>query len=170
MKTNNKKILKLATLLITSLIIATASAQIYTFMYLQGTISVGSQKVVWVKDNEEVSGDTVTMTFDVEPEVTKTFNDTLYLKNKDTSNHTIVSIKVTDAVGDHFEICKAYVYENYTQSGQWTLVDVLDLKSTSSEITNKTLPSGDYAYEFEFEIRAATGGSDNSFGIKVTYE
>lgn len=170
MKTNHKKLLKFVTLLATSLLIASVSAQVYTFMYLQGTIQVGSQKIVWIKEGVgEISGDTVDMSFTVEPEVTRTFNDMLYLKNKDTSSHTIVSVKVTDAVGSNFEICKAYVYENSTQSGTWTLVGTLDLTSTSSEITSKTLEAGGY-YKFNFEIRATSSGNDNSFTIKVIYE
>jgi hypothetical protein len=138
-------------------------------MYIQGTITIGSQKVVWIKEGTEISGDTVEMSFNVEPNLTKTFNETLYLKNKDSSNHNIISIKVTDSVGSHFGICKVYIYENFTQSGQWTLVGTLDIKSTSSEISNKTLVTNGY-YKFDFEIRATTTGSDNGFTIKVTYE
>lgn len=170
MKTNIKKALKLTTLLMTSILIATASAQVYTFMFLQGTITIGTQKIVWIKGNQEVSGDSVSINLDnVEPGKTMSFNDTAYLKNKDTAAHTIVSIEVTDAVGSHFEICKAYIYENFTESGQWTLVGVLDLKDMTSKITGKTLNAGGY-YKFDFEIRASSSGSDNMFTIKVTYE
>ncbi|MEM2420059.1 MAG: hypothetical protein QXL38_03625 [Candidatus Bathyarchaeia archaeon] len=170
MKTNIKKALKLATLLITSILIATASAQVYTYMFLQGTITIGTQKIVWIKDNLEVFGDSVSINLDnVELGKTMRFNDTAYLKNKDTVAHTIVSIEVAETVGSHFEICKAYIYENFTENGQWTLVGVLDLKDPSSKITSKTLDAGGY-YRFDFEIRTSSNGTDNTFTIKVTYE
>jgi len=168
MKTNIKKVLKLVTLLVTSIIIATASAQVYTYMYLRGSITVGTQKIVWIKEGQEVSGDTVQMSFNVEPGVTRTFNDTLYLKNKDTTDHT-VNITVTDSVGPNFETCKVYVYENFTQSGSWNLVGTLDLKTLNDALTNKPLESGGY-YKFDFEIRATSTGSDNDFELMVIYE
>jgi len=136
----------MATLLITSLLIATASAQVYqAFMYLEGTILVGYQKIVWIKEGQEIIGDTVAIELDVEPNVTVTINGTLYLRNKDTSkNHTINSIEVVDAVGDNYEICKVYIYENFTQSGIWNLVGTLDLTEQSSAITNKLLWAGGF--------------------------
>jgi len=170
MKINYKKTAKLLTLLVTSLLIATASAQVYqAFMYLEGTITVGFQKIVWIKEGQEIIGDTVSIGLSVEPNVTVTINGTLYLKNKDNSNHTINSIKVVDAVGSNYETCKVYVYENFTGSGTWNLVGTLDLKSLSSEITDKLLWAGGY-YKFDFEIKATSSVGDNDFKIKVTYE
>ena len=165
---NIKKALKLVTLLVTSILIATASAQVYTYMYLRGSITVGTQKIVWIKEGQEVSGDTVQMSFNVEPGVTRTFNDTLYLKNKDENNHT-VNITVTDPVGSHFETCKVYVYENFTQNGSWTLIGTLDLKTLNDALTNNPLDSGDY-YRFDFEIRATSTGSNNDFELTVIYK
>jgi hypothetical protein len=167
MKTNIKKSLKLMTLLVTSILIAAASAQTYTYMYLQGSIVVETQKIVWIKEGQEVSGDTVQMSFTVEPNFTRTFNDTLYLTNKDITNHN-VNITVTDTVGSHFETCTVYVYENFTQSGSWTLVGTLDLKNSNSALT-KQLNSAGY-FKFDFEIRATSTGSDNSFELMVIYE
>jgi hypothetical protein len=168
MKTNIKKSIKLVTLLVTSILIATASAQTYTYMYLSGSITVGAQKIVWIKEGQEVSGDTVQMSFTVEPGVTRTFNDMLYLKNKDETGHT-VNITVTNTVGSHFETCTVYVYENFTQSGSWTLVGTLDLKNSNSALTNKQLNSASY-FKFDFEIRATSTGSDNDFELMVIYE
>ena len=164
---NIKKALKLVTLLVTSILIATASAQVYTYMYLRGSITVGTQKIVWIMEGQEVSGDTVQMSFNVEPNVTKTFNGTLYLKNKDTDDHT-VNITVTDKVGSHFETCKVYVYENFTQNGSWTLIGTLDLKTLNDALTNKTLKADGY-YKFDFEIKATSNGTDNDFELMVIY-
>ncbi|MEM3566411.1 MAG: hypothetical protein QXK18_06015 [Candidatus Bathyarchaeia archaeon] len=170
MKTSYRKIAKLVTLLVTSLMIATASVQAYqAFMYMEGSIIVGSQKIVWIYNGAEDPDDTVLVSLTgLEPGKTLTFNGTAYLKNKDTSNYTIVSIEVTKAVGSNFEICKAYIYENFTTSGTWTLVGTLNLASEGSKIENKQLQADGY-YKFDFEIRASSSGSD-TFKIKVTYQ
>lgn len=52
MKINYKKSLKLVTLLITSLLIATVSAEVYRYMYIYGTITVGSPKLIWLEGED----------------------------------------------------------------------------------------------------------------------
>ncbi len=78
MKTNYKKVAKLLTLLVTSLLIATASVQAYqALMYMQGSISVSSKTVVWIKDGIEDPDDIVTVTIaGIEPNTTMIFNNT----------------------------------------------------------------------------------------------
>lgn len=173
MKINIKKSLKFITLLVTSIVIATVSAQTYTYMFMEGSISIGTQKIVWIKEGQEISGDTVTMSFTVEPEVVKSVNGSLYLKNKDTADHNL-TITVTDAVtGSNFKVCKIYIYDNFTQSGQWTFVDVLDVETLNDEYStytdNKPLVDGGY-YRFDFEIEAESTASSDSFKITVRYE
>jgi hypothetical protein len=170
MKTNTKKILKLTTLLVTSLIIATASATTYNYLYLQGTVTVGSQKIVWIKtDTGEVAGDTVTITLPVESDIPISFNDTLYLKNKDTAGHNM-TIKVTSAVSSGFSYLYVHIYENFTNPGTWQLVDTLDVKTLNDEYStytdNEPLQAGGY-YKLDFEIKTTAGAT---FTIKVTYE
>ncbi|MGB9676402.1 MAG: hypothetical protein ACPL0C_04370 [Candidatus Bathyarchaeales archaeon] len=170
MKTNIKKILKLATLLATSLLIATASATTYNYLYLQGTVTIGSQKIVWIKTaTGEVTGDTVTITLQVESDIPASFNDTLYLKNKDNADHNM-TIKVTSAVSSGFSYFYIYIYENFTNPGTWQLVDTLDVKTLNDEYStytnNKPLQADSY-YKLDFEIKTTSGAT---FTIKVTYE
>ncbi|MEM3464722.1 MAG: hypothetical protein QXL91_07640, partial [Candidatus Bathyarchaeia archaeon] len=113
MKTNIKKSLKLITLLITSLLIATASAYTYTYLFMGVGITVTSQQIVWIKEGSVVSGGTVNMSFTVQQGVYTWYNETLYLKN--TGSNTNVNITVTNpASSSVFDICKVYVYENFT--------------------------------------------------------
>jgi len=48
MKMNYKKTLKFVTLIITSLLIATVSAQIYRYMYIDGSVTISSAKMIWI--------------------------------------------------------------------------------------------------------------------------
>jgi hypothetical protein len=167
MKINIRKSLKLLTLLITSLLIATASAYTYTYLFMGVGITVTSQQIVWIKDGSTVSGGTVNMTFTVQQGVYTWFNETLYLKNTGTAKN--VNITVTNPASTSvFDICKVYVYDNFTGSGTWTLVGTLDAL-TSDSLLNKSLNADGY-FRFDFEIKAKStaSGSDN-FEITVVY-
>ncbi|MGQ9641774.1 MAG: hypothetical protein ACUVUF_06600 [Candidatus Bathycorpusculaceae bacterium] len=122
MKINYKKSLKLITLVITSLIIATVSAQVYSYMYIDGRITIGAQKLIWIKGDDApadatISGGTVTMDLDVEAGTTKNFTECLFLKNQDTASHNLNITVTTAASSDTFEVVKIYIYKN--SSGSW---------------------------------------------------
>jgi len=48
MNVKYKKSLKIVTLLITAILIATASAQVYRYMYISGTVAIGNTGLRWV--------------------------------------------------------------------------------------------------------------------------
>jgi len=171
MKINYKKTAKLLTLLVTSLLIATASVQAYqALMYMEGSISIGTKTVVWIKDGTEDPDDRVDVIITgIEPNVTMSFNNTAYLKNKGSSPRTIVSIKVTNEVSNDFEICKVYVYSNST-GGSFSPAGVLNLKNLSDEITNDITLDQNECLKFDFEVRvSSTTVNDGVFTIQVTY-
>jgi type 1 fimbria pilin len=151
------------------MLIAVASAQVYTYMYLGGSITIVSQKIVWIHEGTQISGDTVNMSFSVQPGLTSIVNYTLYLKNLDSSPHNM-TITVTDSVSaSDFEICNIYIYDNSTS----TLVDILNAKTLNDEYSTYTgnNPLGANAvYRFDFEIRANTGAANDNFEIRVKYE
>ncbi|MGC8896056.1 MAG: hypothetical protein ACP5LB_04715 [Candidatus Bathyarchaeia archaeon] len=163
MKTNIKKSLKLLTLLITSLLIATASAYTYTYLFMGVGITVTSQQIVWIKDGSIVPGGTVNMTFTVQQGVYTWFNETLYLKN--TGATTNVNITVTDPASTSvFDTCNVYVYENSTVPGTWTTVGTLDAL-TSASLLNKSLNS---YFRFDFEIKAKSDAVPGNYGFEIT--
>ncbi len=176
MKPNYKKILKIATLVITSLLIATVSAQVYTYMYLDGSVTIGTAKIVWIKGNDApadatISGGTVTMDLDVQPGYPQNFTECLFLKNQDTSAHNL-TIRVTTSVSSStFDSFKVYIYKNST--GSWSYVDTLDLTTEDQYETytgNTPLAAGGY-YRLTFEVAAKAGTSGTvNFDIEVRYE
>ncbi|MGQ9538991.1 MAG: hypothetical protein ACUVTE_05375 [Candidatus Bathycorpusculaceae bacterium] len=173
----HQKSLKLITLLITSLIIATVSAQVYSYMYINGSITIRAQKLIWIKGGDApsdttISGGTVTMDLDVEAGTIQNFTECLFLKNQDSAAHNLTITVTTAASSSTFEVVKIYIYKNST--GSWEYVDTLDvtvLNDQYSTYTGKTpLISGGY-YRLTFEVKANTGTSGtHDFKIEVRYE
>ena len=174
MNAKYKKSIKFMTLVLTALIIATVSATTYKYLFIDGSVDIGSQKVVWVKDGSTVTGDTVTMDFDVEPGVQSNETERLYLNNVDSADHNM-TITVTTAVSPvTFESFNIKIYENSTASPDWTLLDTLAVTvqdDSYSTYTNNEPLVQDGFFRLDFEIKANTGTSGlNDFDIKVQYE
>jgi len=172
MKTNYKKMLKLTTLLITSMLIAIASAKVYTYLYFTGNINVITQQLVWIKDDSPVSGDSVTIDFTVQAGVASNITGRLYLKNMDSAAHNL-TITVTDTVGSNYEYCKVYIYKN--ESNSWEYVATLDAKTLGSQYSTYTdnepiaaYPTG--CFKLDFDIKATSSQGDNTFKLTVVYE
>jgi len=173
MKMNYKRALKLVSLLITALLIGYVSAATYKYLYIDGSVTVGTQKIVWVQSGSEIAGDTATVGLSVEPGIPTDFNDTLYLKNKDTSDHNL-TVTVTTNVGADFTYFYVYIYENFTTPGTWTLVDDLNIKTLNdqySTYTGNDPLQASSLYKLDFGVKPTTGASGSyNFDIKVTYE
>jgi predicted secreted protein len=122
----NKKSLKIVTLLIASLLIASASAQVYRYMYINGTVTVGTAILSWSGGSvtPSIAGTTATITLNVEEDVPINFTDALYLTNNDNTNSYNYTISVLTALsGTDFTTAKIHVYETNEATGPY--VDTL---------------------------------------------
>lgn len=174
MNINYKKSLRSITLLITALLIATVSAQVYRYMYIDGSVTVGTAKLEWVKGSEApsgatITGSTVTMPIDAEPGTPQNITYCLYLNNIDTVAHNMtISVTTTVPVAD-FDEFKIHIYINSTQ----TFVDTLDVTTSDSYETytgNNPLSAGE-AYRMAFELAPSTTASGSyDFDIHVEYD
>ena len=172
MKLNYKKSLKFLTLIISSLLIATVSATTYRYMYLNGTVIIGSQKIVWVQGGSDVAGDTVTVNLNVEPGIPAEFDDTLYLKNKENAAHNM-TIEVTAAADvAKFDVFSISIYSNAT--GSWVLKHTLTGTTLNDIYSTYTLNdplTAHSMYKFNFAITAKDGASGSpTFTLTVKYE
>jgi hypothetical protein len=177
MNMNYKKTLKFVTLLITSLLIATVSAQTYVYMYINGSVTIGSEQLVWIAGASapgdiSIAGGTVTLDLDVQPDFEQNFTECLFLKNQDGSDHNMTISITTAASAATFDWFYADIYENSTSS--WVYVDTLDITNSADSYetytTNTPLVSGGF-YRFTFALKAKTGTSGtHDFDLKVTYE
>ncbi len=177
MKINYKKSLKLVTLLASSILIALVSASTYSYMFIDGSVTIGTQKLIWLEGSDApsgttISGDTVTTDLDVEAGATKNFTECLFLKNQDTSAHNLTITVTTASSTGTFDIHKIYIYKN--SSGSWEYVDTLDVTVLDDQYSTYTgntplVASGYYRLTFEVKAKTGTSGTHN-FDIKVTYE
>lgn len=177
MNINYKKSAKLILLLISTLVIATASASIYKYMYIDGSVTVGTAKLLWIEGVDSpgdatISGSTYTVDLDVEPGTPTNFTECVFLLNNDTSAHNM-TISITTAVSaSDFDECAMHIYENSTAS--WLFVDTLNLTNLSDSYEtytgNDPLGASEY-YRMTFEVNATiTASGTYNFDIQVEYE
>jgi hypothetical protein len=171
-----RKIAKTAILLLTSLIIATVSAATYRYMYIDGSVTVGSAKLVWETGDDapgdtSITGSTVTIDLDVEPGVPMNFTECLFLTNNDTAAHNMTISVTTSVSSSDFDELKIHIYQNGSSP---TFIDTLDVTTSDTYETytgNTPLAAGE-AYLMTFEVAAdsaVTEGTYN-FDIQVEYE
>ena len=170
-KIRSKKALKFLGLLISAMLIATVSAQVYLFMFIDGSITVSGAEMIWILGAQApvdavIAGSTVTIDLDVTQGTPTNFEDVLYLKNVNASGSFNYYINVTTAVssGD-FQRALMHIYQN--SSGPWLFVDTLDLTS-SGDFYGSTLAFDNYL-EMRFEVNATNTGGPYGFGIQLRY-
>jgi hypothetical protein len=176
MNLDYKKSAKLVFLLISAILIATASAATYRYMYIDGSVTVGTAKLIWIEGADSpgdatISGSTYTTDLDVEPGTPLNFTECVFLKNEDTSAHNMTISVTTPVSASDFDEAKMHIYSNST--GSWVFVDTLDMTSSDSYETytgNTPLDAGNY-YRMTFEISATpTASGTYNFDVQVEYE
>jgi hypothetical protein len=177
MNINYKKSLKIITLLATALLIGSVSAATYIYMYIDGSITIGTAKLIWIKGldapaDATVSGGTATIDLDVQPGVIQNFTECLFLKNQDTAAHNLTITVTTNVSTSTFDTFKIYIYKNST--GSWASVDTLDGTVPNDQYSSYTgntplIASGYYRLTFEVKAKTGTSGTVN-FDIQTRYE
>jgi hypothetical protein len=171
MNVKYKKSLKILSLLVTAIIIGTVSATTYMYMYMNGSVIIGTQQLVWLAGADTpvgttIAGGTVSLPLSVQPGVDQNFTEALFLKNNDAAGHSLTINVTTALLSADFDTANAYIYTN--SSGSWAYVDTLSLMTLSDGYSG-TLNAGNY-YRFTFEIQAKTSASGTkSFVLLVTY-
>jgi len=175
-KIRSKKSLKFMTLLLTSLFIAAVSAGTYTYLYIDGSVTVGTAKLVWIEGTDTpadatISGGTITMDLDVQPGYPQNFTEGVFLKNQDSADHNLTMSVTTTIPAADFDEMKIHIYKNST--GSWEYVDTLDVTTSDSYETytgnTPLIASGYYRLTFEVAAKTTASGSYN-FDIQVEYE
>ena len=174
MNLNYKKSAKFIFLLISALLIATVSAATYRYMYIDGSVTVGTAKLVWIEGADSpadatISGSTYTVDLDVEPGTPQNFTECVFLKNQDSAAHNLTISVTTTISATDFTECKMHIYNNSTSA----FIDTIDITTSDSYetySTNTPLAAGN-AYKMTFEVSATTGASGPyDFDIQVEYE
>jgi hypothetical protein len=168
-----RKILKLTTLIATTVLIATVSAATYSYMYIDGSISIGTSQMIWVAGSEtsasvSIAGSTATVTLSVENGTHKEMFEALYLQNQNASGsyNILISIPTATSSSD-FDTCDLNVYTN--ASGSWVLVDTITM-TNSADTVSTSLAAGN-RLRFSFDILAKPDASGSkAFDIQVRYD
>ena len=168
MEVNYKKLLKVSVLLLSSVIIGAVSAANYGYLYIQGTVTIGTRSLQWVKDGSPVTGDTVSITLNVEQYTPTNITGRLFLNNTDSSNSYSLTLTVTSAASStDFDNLTIYVYRNGT--GGWQPIspdNTLDAL-TEGDSFSATINAHE-SFRFDFWINATTTNG-GTFEITVEY-
>jgi hypothetical protein len=176
MKINYKRSLKFVTLLIASLLIATASATIYDYMYLNANVGVQGMTLAWIlgADNAtagtQINGATSTLTsLKGPPNGTRIYADPVRLNN--TGGSAITFDLLIDTVsGDTNQLDSIFVLiysVNTSLLIQNVTVWANGLKG--SDVTGLSIP-GNNNWRFQWEITwkaTATTANTATVNLKV---
>ena len=168
MEVNYKKLLKISVLLLSSVIIGAVSAANYGHLYIQGTVTVGTRSLQWVKDGSPVPGDTVSITLNVEQYTPTNITGYLFLNNTDSSNSYDLTLTVTSAASStDFDNLTIYVYRN--GSGSWQPIspdNTLDALTEGDSISATINAHESFRFDFWVNATTTNGGT---FEITVEY-
>jgi hypothetical protein len=176
MNINYKKSLKLITLLITSMLIATVSATIYDYMYLDADIGVEGMSLAWTlgADNEtagtQINGVTATLTqLKGPPNGTRIYADPVRLNNTGVSQVTF-DLLVDTVSGDTSELDSIYVRIYSLNTSAWIQnVTVWESGAKGSDATGLPIPA-DNMWRFQWEIKwksTATTAHSATVNLKI---
>ncbi len=172
MQLNNRKIFKIATLLLTSAIIASVSAVTYSYMYIQGSGSITTGGLSWETGTDAPAGTTISgvyvqnMNFSIPADSPRNFTDSLHLINADNSNHNFgIGATVTSGTPSKFNTFDLVIY-NSTDIGI-AKVSVKDGASQSG-LTISALETLYVRFEVNPVIGETSGGI--AFTVTLTYE
>lgn len=159
MKFNYKKSLKFITLLIASLLIATVSAAIYDFMYLNANVGVQGMYLEWISGNDgtdagtSINGVTATLTNLLgPPNGTRTYADPVRLNNTGASPITF-NLTISSVTGDTTQLDSIYVRIYSFNTSTWIQnVTVWSSGAIGSDANDLQIPS-DNMWRFQWEIK-----------------
>ncbi len=167
----NKKSLKIVTLLAASLLIATASAQVYLYLYISGSVEISTNAgLTWVLGDSaptgsQITGVTADLTLPVSNGTLANFTNVLYLKNFDASDHSF-TITVTAAP-------TASLYDSFTMkiSDNSTAASVHDMNLLSDTTYSSTMPaSAVWQLAFEIQTKSSASAQTDTFSIELEYQ
>jgi type 1 fimbria pilin len=148
MKLNYKKSIKLITLLLASLLIATASATVYTQMFLNTTVGVAGLSLKWEAGTNagvtcDIDGSTCALDgLDGYPSITAIYNNTVKITNAGTNTVTF-NITTTKCDGSTSTLTSIYV-KIYNSTGNTLLytLDVWESNTIGSPLINLQIKAG----------------------------
>jgi hypothetical protein len=182
MKLNYKRSLKLITLLISSLLIATVSATVYYSLTMTSTVSVGTNDVYFLlgADNSTagvtLGADNTTATLTslkAYPNVTTTYNDPMRVRNNATSGSTNIRFRPVSLTGGATQ----FLFVNFTLVNSADNSTKASLNYTSNgsvwtmpSTTNWVSITAGAEWYVTIETKAKTGATTESVAIDIAVD
>jgi hypothetical protein len=174
-KISSKKALKFLGLLISAMLIATVSATVYNYMFINGTGQATTTGLRWVEgtgapSGTAISGPTVTAlpltTSEGNP---RNYTDCLRIQNLDASEDHIFMLNVTSSTGNvsNWQEFNLVLFNNASVQ-----VAVLDILTPNANVTGLTIPQ-DVTWGILFELVPIANPIPNDpivFTVQLTYE
>jgi hypothetical protein len=168
-----KKSLKIVSLLVISLLIAGASAEVYSYMNIEGSATISAAELSWALGTSAPAGTTIVgytvtdLNFSVPQDTFKNYTDCLNIVNNDASNNYDFDLTTTVTAGDtsKFSTFDLVVYDPDTNIGLARL-DILTEEGTASSLI---ITSSD-TLAIRFEIDPATGETSYIFVLYGTID
>ena len=172
----SKKALKFLGLLISAMVIAAVSAQVYSFMYIQGTAEATSTGLRWVAGADaptgtDISGGTVSnFNLTTEGGNERNYTDCLHIQNLDGVAHDFF-LNVTSSTGNvsNWQDFNLVLF-NATSGG--TQQAVLDILTQGANVSGLTIQAS-AIWGVLFELVPIPNPIPNDpivFEVKLTYE
>jgi hypothetical protein len=172
MKMNYKKSLKFITLLLASLIVATVSAEIYSYMYIEGSGNITSEELMWELGTNPcgatIQGYTVkNLNMSIPKNTPKNITDCLHLVNNDDTYGYTFNLTTTIVGGN---ASKFTTFDIVIYKLDWTQVAKFSIKNQGSA-TNLSIAASETLY-IRFEINPLLDQSNGYmyFTLKLTYK
>jgi hypothetical protein len=173
MKINYKKNLKFVTLLILSILIATVSAQVYSYMYIEGSGTITTEELIWQLGSNAPTGAAVqgytvkNLNFSIPKNTFKNFTDSLRLINNDNAHGYTFNITTTVVGGN---TSKFTTFDFVLYKSDWTQVAKFSVKN-SGGATNLSITASETMYiRFEIDPLLDQTGGYMYFTLKLTYK
>jgi hypothetical protein len=174
MNINYKRSIKFITLLITALLIATVSAQIYSYMYIEGSGTITSAELSWELGSYAPTGATIdgytvkNLNLSIPANNPKNITDCLRIVNNDDSNGYTFSLEILTVGGDssNFTTFDLVLYN----SGGSRLA-TLNVKMQGNSASGLSIVASETQY-IRFEVTPLTDKTEGYFyfTVKLTYE
>ncbi|MDH5390955.1 MAG: hypothetical protein OEX10_07375 [Candidatus Bathyarchaeota archaeon] len=174
-KIRSTKALKFLGLLISAMVIAAVSAQVYSFMYITGTAEVTTTGLRWVEGADAPNGTTISggtvsnLALKTNEGSEKNYTDCLRIQNLDGAESHNFMLNVTSSTGNvsNWQEFNLVLFDN--SSAQ---VAVLDILTQNANVTGLNIPQ-DVTWRVLFELIPIANpktGEQIVFTVQLTYE
>lgn len=173
MRINIRKSAKFIMLAIFAALIATVSAQVYSYMYIQGSATITTGGMSWTKGGTAPTGSAIdgvyvkNLNLSITKDTPSNFTDCLLLTNNDATAHTF-SIAATVTAGDISKFTTFDMVISQSQSGG-IRVGSISVKNSGSA-TGLSIGASTTLY-VRFEVVPVTGQTTGymAFTVTLTY-